>query len=232
LKRIALASLVLVIGVFACKDVVTSPQLNVDTEGQFANASNPPPPPLDTGARGRFLPGATLRAEPTPRFFSPRFSVDQPLPTQPRTSILGLPTRLANEVIIDPFDFNLPVTYNLSQDGLKGQLSFRKINGSHAVLKACNVKLNNGVFTGSGFLQVQTTGGLLIIDCSSVNQELSWFEPCGDRTVVGERCFHLVFDYATLDGVPGRAQVMVGCTPDDIENEACEFPPNEIIEPD
>lgn len=222
MKRLspAVLAVLALIGAAACQDAVTSPQLSVDVEGQLANASNPPPPPIDTGARGRFRPGTSLRAEPTPRFFQPRFSIVQSTLPQPRSTVLGLPRRLRNDIVIDAFDFFIPVKYELNKKRDNGHVDFKKIKHSKAILKECNVHWEHGVFKGHGTLKIQTEQqGLLVIDCESVNQDESFMEPCGDGFTVGERCFHLVFDVATLDGDPGSVEMITSCDPDDVEAE-------------
>jgi hypothetical protein len=52
-KRVVLATLALVIGAAACQDAVTSPQLGSNLSLRY-RLSNPPPPPIDTGATGSF----------------------------------------------------------------------------------------------------------------------------------------------------------------------------------
>jgi len=196
----------------------------MDRDLQYGIVSNPPPPPIDTGARGRFLANPSLRAEPTPRFFGPRFSVQQSLPSQPRTTIIGGPRTLTNDIVIDAFDFFLPVQYDLDKRLLNGHVIFKRIKHSKAVIKTCHVDLHHGTeLTGHDKLTIQTEQGLLVIDCASVEQPpTSYMERCG--TTGDERCFHLVFGSAILyppvgDPIEGSAEVITSCDPDDVENE-------------
>jgi len=170
------------------------------------------------------LANPSLRAEPTPRFFGPRFSVQQSLPSQPRTTIIGGPRTLTNDIVIDAFDFFLPVQYDLDKRLLNGHVIFKRIKHSKAVIKTCHVDLHHGTeLTGHDKLTIQTEQGLLVIDCASVEQPpTSYMERCG--TTGDERCFHLVFGSAILyppvgDPIEGSAEVITSCDPDDVENE-------------
>lgn len=221
MKRTPMVALAVVIVAAACQDALTSPQLNSDLK--YGLSSNPPPPPIDTGARGQWLAGALLRANPTPKFLQPRFSIIQAEATQQRTTLFGLPSAVAQVVVIDASDFFLPVKYTLSKDGTDGELQFLTLKNSKAVLKTCKVTMVNGFFTGKGTLTIQTNLGLLVIDCSSVQQyPLSYFERCG----LGDRCFHVVFGDATLDGVPGHVNVITSCDPDEASNDEENVCPN------
>jgi len=213
-KRNSLLALGALLGAAACQDALTSPH----PKGylQYGISSNPPPPPIDTGARGQFLPDPALRADPAPRFLQPKYSILESASPQKRTTLFGPPRATSNVIVIDASDFFLPVKYNLSKDGLNGELDFLTIKDSKAVLKQCKVTMVNGVFYGKGLLTIQTTEGLLVIDCSSVEQSpVSYFERCGS----GDRCFHLVFDDATLDGLPGSVEVITSCDPQEASNE-------------
>jgi len=228
LKRSALFAVAAVVFAAACQDAVTStsPQLSGDLA--FSITGNPPPPPIDTGARGRFLPDPALRADPTSHFLQPRFSIVQSASPQPRGTILGLPGALRNEVIIDAFDFFLPVQYDLDKKVVNGHVIFKTIKHSKAVLKACHVDLHHGTeLEGHGTLTVQTEQGLLVVDCASIEQPpTSWMEPCGDGSP-GQRCFHLVFADATLNGLPGSVEVITSCdeTANSEEETSCpDFP--------
>lgn len=215
MKRSSLFALSAVVLAAACQDAVTSPQLSGDI--LYGITSNPPPPPIDTGARGRFLPDPALRADPAPQFLQPRFSILQSASPQVKRTVFGLPQATRNDFIIDAFDFFIPVKYELNKKGDNGHVDFKKIKHSHDILKTCNVHWEHGVFKGEGTLQIQTEEGLLIIDCESVNQDESYFERCG--TGPTERCFHLVFDDATLDGEPGSVELITSCDPEDFINE-------------
>lgn len=216
MKRLSpaiLAALAL-IGAAACKDAVTSPQVAADA-GLAYSVSNPPPPKIDTGANGRYSPDPSLRVAPLDILRRPRYTIQQSSPLQQRMTVLGLPQRPA--FFQSSEDFNIPAQYSLNTEQTKGELQFKTIRESKEVVKTCTVKYLNGVFTGKGTLEIQTAEGLLVIDCSSVQQPpLSWFEPCGDLVTPGQRCFHLVFDDAWLNGVPGMVEVITGCDPDEV----------------
>jgi len=219
-----LAALVL-IGVVACKDAVTAPSTSADPQIAFSLTSNPPPPSIDTGSRGRFLPGSgTLREQPSSPFMQPRFSIQQSLSAQPRTIISGLPRALTNDVFLDAFNFFLPVQYDLDKQLVNGHVNFKKIKHSKAVLKECHVDLHHSdEMVGHGTLTLQTNEGLLVINCESIVQPpVSWMERCGNTG--DERCFHLVFSDATLyppvgDPIQGSVEEITSCTPADVEAE-------------
>lgn len=224
MKRSSLFALSAVVFAVACQDSVTSPQLSTDLAYSLTGG-NPPPPPIDTGARGQFIPNPDLRADPTPRFLQPRFSIVRSEAPQTEKTVFGLPSATKQDVIIDAFDFFLPVQYDLDKRVINGHVIFKKIQHSKAVLKECHVDLHHGnELTGHDKLVIQTTEGLLVIDCASIEQPpTSWMEPCGDGSP-GQRCFHLVFEDATLNGVPGSVETIASCDPDDLNNEEVSCP--------
>lgn len=214
MKRSSLFALSGVVFAAACQDAVTSPRLSGDQA--YSITGNPPPPPIDTGARGRFLPVQNLRADPAGRFLQPRFSILQSASPRTGRTMFGLPHATTQTVVIDPFDFFLPVKYNLSKDGTDGELQFLSLKNTKAVLKACKVTMVDGVFSGKGTLTVQTTNdGLLVVDCSSIEQSESYFERCG----IGDRCFHVVFGDATLDGEEGSFEAITSCDPQEAQED-------------
>jgi hypothetical protein len=221
-SRSSFAVLAFTVGIAACQDALTSPQLNVDEEGLFANASNPPPPPIDTGAIGRFRPGTNLRAPYESPLLQPRFSIIQSSAPQQKLTVLSRPQKLAFFVQTSE-NFSVPVKYTLSTDGTRGELIYKATKVSKEVLKTCTIKYVNGVFSGKGTLQIVTEDGLLWIDCSSVSQS-STFDTCGE----GETCFDVIFDNAILypnypsleGGIPGSAETQTGCPPENTD-EGC-----------
>jgi hypothetical protein len=217
------------IGAAACKDAVTSPGNSSDLTLRYG-ISNPPPPPIDTGASG-FFSAADLRAPVTPKFLQPRYSIVQsssPVERQ-KLSILAPPGAHRFSLSQNPFLFSVPVTYFFNPTSRDGYLHFS--NDPDGVNASSNGMIKNhlGVLSGKGMLQIQTTGGgLLVIDLSSIQQPPS-FLGCGTETAGpaatnnGGVCFHLFFSQATFfppTGPPqqGSAQMDPSCPP---ENDAC-----------
>jgi hypothetical protein len=215
------------IGAAACKDAVTSPENNSDLALRYG-ISNPPPPPIDTGASG-FFSAADLRAPSTPKFLQPRFTIVQsssPAERQ-KLSILAAPRAHRFSLSQSPFLFSVPVTYFFNPTLNDGYLHFS--NDPDGVNASSNgmIKNHQGVLSGKGTLQIQTDQGLLVIDLSSIQQPPS-FLGCspptfGAPTSPGGVCFHLFFSQATLfftlgGSENGSAQMDPNCPP---ENDAC-----------
>ena len=229
MKRVSLAvvAAVAIVGVVACQDAVTSPESNNSDLTLRYGISNPPPPPIDTGARGSFS-FADLRAPSAPKFLQPRYTIVQSLSPAPQRTILGTPRAPKLDAFQSPFGFNVPVTYLWNPTRSSGYLHFS--NDPDGVNASSNgmIKNNHGKLSGKGTLQIQTDVGLLVIDLSSLDPSQSSLGcPVPDINAApsndGQVCFHLFFTHATLyftdDGSEeGTAEMDPGCPPD---NDAC-----------
>jgi hypothetical protein len=226
--RVSLAAVaaVALIGAAACKDAVTSPENSSDLTPRY-DVGNPPPPPIDTGATGSFLSSIPeLRAPSTSKFLQPRYSIVQSSPTESRQAIVAAPRAPRFDFSQSPFFFSVPITYLFNPTKNAGYIHFS--NDPDGVNSSANgmIKNNHGKLSGKGKLQIQTDAGLLVIDLSSIQQPPSFlgcpipetFAP----TNVGDVCFSLFFDHATLyppvgDPIEGSAQMEPGCTPESCE---------------
>ena len=184
MKHAPLAVLALALGIAACNEIATSPQTQSgsDIVARY-RLSNPPPPPIDTGATGYFSPNGSTTNLMTSRAPSLTVSV----------SGLGGPS-----FALSPFYFDIPVTYFLNKTDNAGFLHF----GGNA--RGGDVKYKKGNLSGKGILSLETGGGVLTIDLSSLQQPPSFFG-CGSE-VIGEAatssgggvCFGLYFSSATF----------------------------------
>lgn len=231
MKRVSLAVLpaVALIAVAACQDATTSPGNTNDLTLRY-RLSNPPPPPIDTGANGSFTLGTTLRAEPVPRLLQPRYSILQSGSPVQKTkfSVFAPPTRGALDFEQTSFNFNLPITYFFNKTSNDGYVHFS--NDPDGVNSSSNgmVKNHGGVLSGKGTLTIETADGTLIIDVSSLDPETSSLGcPIGDAAPQqnnGGVCFHFVFNEATLNGFPGSVEIRPGCSPEGADNEVNDCP--------
>lgn len=235
MNRVSLAvvTAATLIAVAACQDAVTSPGNSSDLTLRYG-VSNPPPPPIDTGARGFFSPASDLRAPSTPKFLQPRYSIVQSLSPAPQRTVFGAPNTpnflqpRFSIVYQSPGGFNVPVTYFFNKTSNDGYLHFS--NDPDGVNASSNgmIKNHKGVLSGKGMLQITTgEGGLLVIDLSSLGP--GSFLGCTPSefnapTNNGGVCFSLFFESATYfppSGPPvqGSVEMDPSCPPD---NNACE----------
>ena len=230
MKRVPLAVLALVIGIAACQEAATSPQATADLNTanlnpRYGEASNPPPPPIDTGGRVSFT-GATATSFKWADPF-------QPWSARLASAALDPCTGTPSEIILN-------VTYMLNNGGTSGYLHFSSDKGD-SVWASSNgmVKMHDGVFDGKGAIAMIIDGCQLVLDLSSVNSELSSFGGCGvfEDVVILDAptrpptgCFIVHFDEVTLNGVDiGGADLEAApeCVPED-ERQGCN---PEIITP-
>jgi hypothetical protein len=205
-KAFPFAILVLV-GVAACQELATEPQSGTGLMPR-GSLSNPPPPPIDTGASGSFSPNQTFSVAQSGGF-TPRYVVTQ----------------------TEDF-FTIPVRYFLNTEDTNGYLHFSN-DTSADVLSTANgsVKYQNGLLSGKGSVTLQMAdGSTLVIDLSSIEQPPASFFGCSTPLTTaaaapqdtGGVCFHLFFDRATLTppggGTPVSGsvdlrpeQIVVGC---------------------
>ena len=203
MKRVPLVVLALVLGIAACQEVATSPQATADLNTaninpRYREASNPPPPPIDTGGKVTFDASASATSFKWADPFQP-WSV-----------------RLASAAVDpcpgSPTGIILNVTYMLNQGGTSGYLHFSSNKGD-SVWASSNgmVKMHDGAFDGKGQIAMIIDGCQLVINLASVNSELSSFAGCGvftediaptdapTRPPAG--CFSVRFDEVTLNDV-------------------------------
>ncbi len=186
MKRVPLAVLALVMSAAACQEFATSPQTSAEATVR-ATLSNPPPPPIDTGASGSFTPTA-VTAPINPSINAARFGV------------VG-----ASSVF-----FTVPVRYFFNPPENSGYLHFRNDLNSNA--SGGSIKDQKGVLSGNGLLTLQLANGVLSIDLSSVQQPPS-FLGCGvivpqvagpPPPASGGVCFYLFFSSATFTPTGGN----------------------------
>ena len=206
MKRVPLALLALVIGVTACQEIATSPNTGAGPSVNY-RLSNPPPPPIDTGAAFGFTGLTTNVVQSFPSGLSASVQIDPSQIGGRRALSIGGP-------------FIVPVTYLLNPDGSTGYLHFHDAPDINASANGM-VKLDKKGFTGKGFVTFNTDAGPLVVDLSSVLQSSS-FAGCGG--FVGSAplsgaasrpdsfCFQVTFGNATLNGNPvGPVFVNAAC---------------------
>ena len=221
MKRSALLALAAVITAVACQEIATAPQCAADLATSDARISNPPPPPLDTGAVGGI---AIATFAPTSNT-----SAARSLPAAPGWEhFTG-----AQQALQSAAFFTIPVTYLFNPVGNAGYLHFHSDAANDVDADANGmVKLQDGTFSGKGFIIIETFEGTVVIDLSSVSQS-SAFAGCGEEVPSitaaaaparpDSLCFRVEFDDVTLDGVPveGGATFFPGCYPR-AENNFCD----------
>jgi hypothetical protein len=223
-KGSALLVVAAVIGVAACQEV-TSPSTEADLTVRNALRSNPPPPPIDTGAS--FFQSAFLTSAPT--------GLRMPAV---RTNMLSAPTiGFRNAEVVCDGNINngtVPLRHFFNKTNQTGWDHFESDcdNGVDATAGAAT-DFHRGVITGRGTLTINTYAGTLVVDLSSVDSDASSMGPCqgfiiGDLAPDGVHpaavapadtgCFDLKFDNVTLDGVQvGPYRFEESCY------ESCEF---------
>ena len=185
MRRFPLAIMAFAMGLAACTELATAPQQQAgsDITARY-RLSNPPPPPIDTGATGFFTPTG-IATNVLKSSLSPSYTVSV-------SSIKGA------SFDVSPFSFNIPVTYFLNKTDNSGYLHF----GGNA--HGGDVKFKKGFLDGKGNLIVDLGNGILKIDLSSLEQPPSFFG-CGTEVIGGAPtnnfggvCFGLFFDSATF----------------------------------
>ena len=218
MKRASLATLVLTIGAAACQDIITSPEPSADRDVLYG-VSNPPPPPIDTGAMVTF--SAT---EPT--------SFEQSTPSQPGFSI-----RLASSLqasCTGDAAVIIPVTYLYNPQGSSGYLHFSDAPAQSVDASAngmVKMKEEGGVqdFSGKGAVSILIGDCEFIINLESVVDAQSSFGAC-DTIIpdaigtqrVEQGCFTLSFSEVLLNGVDVGDATMTPapeCEPGDLRAE-------------
>ena len=226
-KRLTLGVVtgVSLIAVAACHDSVTSPESNNSDLSLRYGLSNPPPPPIDTGATGSFVATQDLRAPSTPKFLQPHYSIVQTSsPTEVQRIVLSAPRTKRFDFFQTTSFFSVPITYLWNPTKKSGYVHFS--NDPDGVSASSNgmIKNNNGKLSGKGKLQIETDEGLLVIDLSSLQVPPSSLGcPVPDTfdapTNTGPVCFSFFFASATLyppvgDPIEGTVQMDPGCTPE------------------
>ncbi len=149
MRRLSAPALALLLGVAACSEVVTSPeQTGVRSPSYGQGVDIPPPPPADFEALGEVVFGSSEAAG------GGEFG----------TSALG------------PFQFELNVTYFFNRTGNSGWLKIKKEQDDN-VDGTGKVNYSQGVFSGSGVIDVTLSSGLLTFDLANVSQA-STFASC------------------------------------------------------
>jgi hypothetical protein len=205
-KRVPLAVLALIIGATACQEFATSPNKGSDPNVEY-RLSNPPPPPIDTGAAFGFTGLQTNVVQSFPSGVLGSVQIDP--------SHIGVRNSLS---LNGPFI--VPVTYMLNADGSSGYLHFHDAPDIDADANGM-VKLDNTGFSGKGFVTFNTDAGPLVVDLSSVLQSSS-FAGCGGLFTAAPLssaaarpdsfCFQVTFGNATLNGDPvGPVFVTAAC---------------------
>lgn len=238
MTRVSLAALatLALLGAAACQDATTSPSQN-GAELRYG-LSNPPPPPIDTGAGGSFF-AANLRAEPSGGLLQPRYSIQQSFaqrlaPARPRFRVGGVPASGPAFSLQTSTFFRIPVTYLFNPTLLNGYVHFTS-DDENGVNSSSNgmVKVKKGIVSGKGKLTIELADGVLVIDLGSVQQPPSFI---GCITEIGPDqlsgpggvCFELFFADATFtptggDPIEGSVDMSPACPPDN-PDEACAPP--------
>lgn len=187
MKRVSLAALATLALLVAtgCQDAVTAPQLDATLRN---GVSFPPPPPENLTASGSFCclstsassiqqsSGLQLSFSRQSSGFRPSAS-KQSSRFRPSFSVQGSPLR-GPAFTVQPgcTSFTVPVRYLFNEPSNSGYVHFSD-DADNAVGSSSNgmVKFAHGDFSGGGTLEIQTECGLIVIDLSSVNDELSDF---------------------------------------------------------
>lgn len=224
MKRVPLVALALIIGAVACQEV-SAPTPSNSSSGPALRfrVSNPPPPPIDTGATGSF--SATQQSVPA--------SIQQSSPFGMNLSILrSVPSAPSFAFDQQLYSFSLPVVYFFDKTTNSGYLKFGS-DPENSVLAPTNgaIKYSKGTFSGKGIVEIQVTGGVLAIDLSSILATSLFGCPPIVPSVSAPggppaACFHLEFGQATFtptggSAQEGTAQMDPGCPPDNNTYPLC-----------
>jgi len=212
----------------ACQEIATSPQVSADIGPQSERLSNPPPPPIDTGALGSIGGGLAET------FMAP-VANRSALPAAPGFERFA---GSSQSVVLHPphptsITFVVPATYLLNKGGLSGYLHFAD-NDDEGVDSDPNgmVHMNRGTFSGKGKITIRRGDDVYVIDLASVNSASSYFEDCpagGSYPEAGPpeenrggRCFKVKFNAVYLNDalLPGGATFTPTCYPGP-ENDFC-----------
>jgi hypothetical protein len=220
MKRSPLAFAALVLGLVACQDMATAPELSSVDLAVLIDRSNPPPPPIDTGASiSVSLEVATTRlVDP----FSLRTSVVT-------TDLSGqAPAKtISHSTSTFVIPITIPVTYTRNEEGTGGSLTFHPDLVNHVFVDphASVHQDAHGNFVGTGNVTITTIYGQFVMQLPTVIDSASVFEGCGESEVANhpELCFGTKIGTSTLNGdFLGQAMVTPACYPN-TENHFC-FP--------
>jgi len=183
-----------------------------------AALSNPPPPPIDTGA------SISVAIEvATTRLVDP-FSLRSSVMT---TDLSGQePVKAishATTTLVIPMP--VPVTYNRNEDGTGGSLTFHADLVNHVTVDphASIHQDAHGDFVGTGNVTIETVYGTLVMHLPTVIDSASVFEGCGQSEVPNhpELCFGTKLGTSTMDGqFLGQVTLTPACYPN-AENHFC-----------
>jgi hypothetical protein len=193
-KRYALLSLAAVIGAIACQEVATSPEAGTDLTVRY-RVSNPPPPPIDTGASLSFDASPTFALQS--RSISPTATGDCD----------GL---VPGTGVIIPVTYLFDPTTNTGYLHPKSSPVDSQSTSANGMIRMRSDK--NGVqhFDGKGSVTIIIDGCPLVVNLASVTDAGSSFGEC-TPPVIGDiapqatpprpgGCFVLHFDEVLLDG--------------------------------
>ena len=191
--------------------MATAPELSSVDLAVLAALSNPPPPPIDTGASiSVAIEVATTRlVDP----FSLRTSVvTTDLSGQAPAKTISHST----STLLIPI--TIPVTYTRNEDGTGGSLTFHPDLVNHVVVDphASVHQDAHGNFIGTGNVTITTIYGQFVMQLPTVIGSASVFEGCGESDVPShpELCFGTKIGTSTLDGgFLGPAMVTPACYP-------------------
>lgn len=227
MKRSQLAIMALAIGLAACQEVVTAPgSSSVDLAVRAAgiSRSNPPPPPIDTGASiSVSLEVATTRMTDPFTLRSSILSTGVVDKESARAAVHVYST------VVIPLVF--PVTYNRDEHSNAGYVEFHP-DPHQSITTDPNSKVvqdpHGHHFTGTGRVLIPTADGQLAIHLGTVVDNGTVFEGCGPNLIQvlhPELCFGIKIGTVTLNDQPiGSATITPACYPK-IENHFCYVQP-------
>ena len=217
----------LAIGLAACREVVTAPgSSSVDLAVRAAeiSRSNPPPPPIDTGASISIsLEIATTRVTDP---FALRSSI---LSTGAIDKESARAAVNVSSIVVLPQVF--PVTYNRDEHSNAAYVAFHP-SRHFSITTDPNAKVvqdpHAAHFVGTGRVFVPTGSGQLAIHLNTVVDNGTVFEGCGPNLTNAlhpELCFGITIGTVTLNNVPiGSAHITPACFPK-VANHFCYVQP-------
>ena len=228
MKRSAIAALVAVIATVACQEIATSPgDPDFSVRGRL---SNPPPPPIDTGASVSF--GGIQQTS-----LVQSRSSDLSLPSKFMLATAGCENRTVQAIVI-------PVRYLYNTVGNSGWLHVESSEADSLTASSNGmVRMRtdeNGVqdFEGKGTVSMIIDGCPLVINLASIIDEQSSMADCSvapdlSAAAAPEReqgtCFFLSFSEATLDGQDiGGAQMTTSPECEDLGGDLFGCDPNTV----
>ena len=247
MKRSQLAFAAVVVGLAACSEAATAPEsaaFDPVLRAAGVSFSNPPPPPIDTGA------GLSITLEIATNRMTDPFAFGSSLPSQgkpdsevgqgPGTDRLAVrssvgiggadplgPAAVIHTTSVVYLPFALHVTYNRDEHAPTGYLQFFADPSHHVTVDPHSEIVQDphgtGHFVGSGMIHIPTPIGVVDIHLATVIDSGTVFEGCGPNLVNlhPEACFGIHLNTAAIGHYRlGQVTIFPACYPKP-ENHYC-----------